>query len=102
MIQTISYSEKHKNVLNIQFGTGDIMFTKIQTEEHDGSKRFGLAFTEHYPKQIGTESNEYAGKNVDDFNEEIKMALSFDKPESITALIHSLIELQQAMFKGNL
>jgi hypothetical protein len=98
MIEKIQYSKKHNNVLELSFGTGDIMFTKIQY----ASGRFGLVFSNHHPKPIGTESNEYAGKDIDDFNEEILMSMSFDKPESITTVIHSLIELQQAMFNGTL
>lgn len=32
---------------------------------------------------------------------EVRMVMDFKKPESITALVHSLIELQQEMMKAN-
>lgn len=94
-IQTIHVG-KHENILSVEFGTGDVMFSRTIL-----STGFTLIFTENKtPAKIGEISNEFAGKNTDDMP--IKLALSFKKPEAITALIHSLVELQKDMFAGEL
>jgi len=51
---------------------------------------------------FGDVNNDYAGKSSEEMKEDIKVLLSFTKPESITAMIHSLIELQKAVFDGHL
>lgn len=94
MIENVILGTKHPEVTHVKFGTGDIMFTKLKME--DGSH--GLAFNQDTPHKIGEETNDLAGKNVDDFPSEIKVLFTFDKPESIAALIHSLIEIQKELF----
>jgi predicted CoA-binding protein len=98
MIIGTALGEKHKHVLHLQFGSGDIMFTKVKMDDDS----YGLVFAEKPGKAVGEESNEYAGKNVDDFNEEIKVLMTFSNPESATAVIHSLVEIQQAIFDKKL
>lgn len=96
MIEKVVLGMKHPDVVHVKFGLGDICFTKLQMED----KSFGLAFAESEPHKIGETTDEYSGKNIDDFKEEVKVLFTFNKPESITALIHSLIELQKAVFDG--
>lgn len=98
MIEKVVLGTKHPDVVHVQFGKGDIMFTKMQMED----KSFGLAFAQSEPHEIGETSDDYMGEKVDNFKEEVKVLFTFDKPESITALIHSLVELQKAVFKGQL
>lgn len=98
MIEKCVLGTKHPDVVHVKFGTGDIMFTKMQMED----KSFGLAFAQAEPHEIGETSDDYAGKNVDTFEEEVKVLFTFDKPESITAVIHSLVELQKAVFAGKI
>lgn len=91
MIQKITLGTKHEDVIEVQFGVGDIMFTKLIMG--DGSN--AIAFAQSIPHKIGETSDEYEGKKIDDFKEEIKVLFTFTKPESIAALILSLVELQQ-------
>lgn len=95
MIKTIQLGEKHKEVANVEFGTGDICMTKIRIDD-----LFGITFAQTEPRPIGFTHSNYANKSTDEFNEEVKVAFTFTKPESITALIHSLVELQQSMYNG--
>ena len=97
MIEKCILGDKHPDVVHVQFGTGDIMFTNLQMED---KKYFGLAFAQSEPHKIGETSDDYAGKSVDTFKEEIKVLFTFDKPESVTALINSLVEVQKAIFDG--
>lgn len=94
MITKIELGEKCKDILLIEFGTGDIMFNGVKFEGHDHA----LAFQQHEPRPIGSETEEYNGKTTDELPNETKLIMSFTKPESVTALIHSLVELQKRMF----
>lgn len=96
MIQKVVFGTQHPDVVHVQFGTGDIIFTKVQMED----KTFGLTFAQSEPHKIGETTEKYTGKSVDKFEEEVKVLFTFSNPESITALIHSLIELQKAVFNG--
>jgi hypothetical protein len=87
----------HKDVVFMTFGAGDIMFTRARQE--DMSEDNMLLFSNQSPHEIGSESDEYTGKTSDDIPD-VKVVIVFNKPESITALIHSLVELQKSVFKG--
>ena len=85
----------HENVLYLEFGYGDIMFTRgaIQGEENDSI----LIFSQDEPHEIGAETDEHKGKLSDDLPP-VSMVMHFSKPESIAALIHSLVEIQKEVF----
>jgi hypothetical protein len=95
-IITQDYSA-HKDVVFMEFGTGDIMFTKGRPEGSECDDRL-LFSNQNPPRQIGDETSEHVGKSSDDLDN-VKVVMIFNKPESITALIHSLIELQKSIFK---
>jgi len=94
MITKIQLGEKSKDVLLLEFGKGDIMFNGVSFPEHT----YGLAFQEHEPRPIGSTTDEYNGKTTDELPNETKLIMSFTRVESITAVIHSLLEVQQRMF----
>lgn len=77
----------------ITFGSGDIRMDKV--EYADGS--VGLAFAQGQPGEIGRETSEHIGKTLKDLND-VAVVMEFDKPESISALIHSLVEIQKTLF----
>jgi len=95
MIKQIEFG-KNKNCLELQFGNGDIMFHGMLFPERP--EFYCLAFSETEPRKIGAETEEFKGMTSDEIPYETKLMLSFNKPESVTALIHSLIELQKRMF----
>lgn len=66
MIKRIELGEKSKDVLLIEFGTGDIMFNGVAA----AGINFGLAFQEHEPRPIGSETKEYNGLTTDDLPNE--------------------------------
>lgn len=94
MIRAIQIGEKSKNVTEVVFGDGDIMMTRIRYD----ANLFSLALNEAPPMPIGSTTNEYAGRTVDDLPNEIKVVLSFKNPKSINALIYSLVEVQKDVF----
>lgn len=97
-IKTMQFG-KHENVLWLEFGTGDIEFTK--SREADEEFESLMFFKQHdVPHEIGEESDYYIGKTTDEVDG-IKMVLKFKKPESITALVHSLTELQKQVSLSN-
>lgn len=98
MIRKLQLGEKSHDIREVLFSSGDIMMTRIQYEPGV----FSLALAEHPQREIGETSNEYAGKTVDDFPNEIKVCLSFTNPKSLNALIHSLVELQKDVLNGEL
>lgn len=86
----------HKNVVIAEFGTGDIKMTKSHFE---GDKfQTILAFHNQTPaRKIGEVDSEWNGKTMDEVDRP-EIVMIFKKPESITALIHSLCELQKEVF----
>lgn len=88
---------RHKNVSIVTFGSGDIYMTKVKEFGFDHDNM--LCFSEIAGYRIGEESNEYDGKSVDELPN-LSVIFRFENPESITALIHSLVELQQSVFKN--
>jgi len=87
----------HPDVLFLEFGYGDIMFTRA-TEDgstHDNT----LIFSVSEPHEIGAETDEHKGKMSDDLPP-VQMVMRFRKPESIAALIHSLVEIQKELFRA--
>ena len=92
MIQ-IKYFGKHGNVLFAEFGKGDIKITKARNES-DKHNTLLMFHNNKTPHKIGEEDNEFTGKSSDELDAP-GFVMSFSKPESITALIHSLIELQK-------
>ncbi len=95
MIETKNFG-KHENVVIATFGTGDVRFTRARwmDEKHE---RLLLFFNEQTPRKIGEVSQQDAGKSSDDCDKPA-FVMEFNKPESITALIHSLVELQKELF----
>lgn len=72
------------------------MFTRSRWVENQHDSL--LIFSDVEPHEIGAESDDYLGKSSEDLPN-VKMVMEFSKPESITALIHSLVELQKSIFK---
>lgn len=86
-----------EDVTLCQFGTGDIMFNHIESAEF----KYALAFHQTPPREIGSTTTEFIGKTTDELKEmgiPPRVVLHFTRPESITALIHSLVEVQKKMF----
>jgi hypothetical protein len=71
------------------------MFSRARWQEHN--KETMLIFSEQEPHPIGSESDEYKGKLSDELPN-VQMVMEFNNPESVAALIHSLIELQKELF----
>lgn len=96
MIRKIEMGEKCKDTLELVFGNGDIMFHGLAfAEEPD---KFSLGFVEMPGRKVGDTTTEFLNMTTDEFPNETKLVLSFTNPESVTAVIHSLIELQKRMF----
>lgn len=87
---------KHKEVPTAFFGTGDIKFSKAKLNAE--SRENILFFYNDVPKEIGVVSDEDSGKTTDELPRP-EIAFVFTNPRSITALIHSLIELQKEVFE---
>lgn len=85
----------HKDVAIIHFSTGDILMTKAQESGKVADNI--LCFSEMPGHEIGDVSYEFVGKDINTLPK-ISVVMRFDKPESITALIHSLVELQKTVF----
>jgi hypothetical protein len=88
---------RHENVSIVTFGAGDIYMTKAK--EHDREYEHLLCFSEIQGYNVGDESNIYTGESLDKLPN-LSVMFRFENPESITALIHSLVELQQNVFKN--
>ena len=86
---------KHENVLFAEFGNGDILIAKAR--DVDSKHESMLMFYNQSKHEIGEESNEFLGRSSDEL-EPPEFVMSFSNPESITAVIHSLIELQKEVF----
>ncbi len=87
---------KHEEVLFADFGYGDIRITKArgQDETHESM----LIFYNQAPlKEIGSVDSEDSGKTTDEMDCP-GFVMSFSNPQSITAIIHSLAELQKQLF----
>lgn len=87
----------HPDVLYFEFGLGDIMLTRavLQNEEHESI----FIFSQAEVHEIGAETDEHKGKVSDDLPN-VQAVFRFKKPESITALIHSLVEIQKEVFRA--
>jgi len=95
MIRKIDFGDINKDVTEVMYGTGTIGMTGILFP--DEPEKYCLALRQTTPHPIGEIDPSVIGKNTDEI-EPIGCVLSFTKPESITVLIHSLIELQKRMF----
>ena len=99
MITKIEMGDKHKDVSHVQFGTGAIRMTKVEMDD----KSFGLALSINKErKKIGETDEEYRGVPIEEWHDEIKVLMTFSNPHSVNAVIHSLVELQEAIFNGML
>jgi len=87
----------HKDVTIITFGAGDILMTKAQESGKIADNL--LCYSECPGHEIGEVSYDFVGKDIDTLPK-ISVVMRFDKPESITALIHSLIELQKTVIEN--
>jgi hypothetical protein len=96
-INTGSLGEQ-ENILFIDFGFGDILMTKGRDE--DSLYQNQLLFSKGRVRNIGEESNDHEGLTSDHIPN-LKMVMRFANPESITAFIHSLSELQKEVFLLN-
>jgi len=88
---------RHQNVSIVTFGTGDIYMTKCREVDFENDNL--LCFSEIAGFQVGQESNLYEGESIDRLPN-LKVIFRFENPKSITALIHSLVELQENVFKN--
>jgi hypothetical protein len=86
----------HKDILVAEFGTGDICFAQARRIENSFETQ--LIFTNHEQREIGSISSEWNGKTTDEIGD-VKIVFDFKNPESITALVHSLLALQKEVFK---
>ena len=87
---------KHEDVLFAIFGTGDIQMVK-GCRNKEGHPNM-LMFYNQEPHEIGEENTDVVNKTTDELGVP-EFIMEFNRPESITALIHSLIELQKEVFK---
>jgi hypothetical protein len=87
----------HKEVAVIHFSTGDILMTKAQESGKVADNT--LCFSEVPGHNIGDVSYDFVGKDINTLPN-LAVVMRFDKPESITALIHSLVELQKTVFEN--
>jgi hypothetical protein len=90
---------KYDNIPYAEFGTGDISICKSRLVG-DPHQSMIILYNQE-PKEVGYEGNEWKGKNTNDLPEP-NMILRFTRPESITALVHSLMEIQQEFFKTHI
>lgn len=95
MIKTQNYG-KHPNVLIAEFGKGDVRLAKGRPVGEDIENHL-IFYNQTPPRKIGEVSNDDAGLSTDD-SEAPSLVMVFENPQSITALIHSLIELQKNFF----
>lgn len=96
MIRKIEFGEKNTDCLELRFGNGDIMFHGLMFPEE--KELYCLGFGEMPGRKVGEETNEFNNLTTDELPTPIKMVMKFSNPESVTAVIHSLIELQKRMF----
>lgn len=87
----------HEGVTIITFGAGDILMTKAQESGKVADNI--LCFSECPGHEIGEVSYDFKDKDVNELPK-VDVIMRFDKPESITALIHSLVELQKTVFEN--
>jgi hypothetical protein len=57
-----------------------------------------LIFSEVTPHEIGSETDEYKGQTSDALPN-VRVVFEFTKADSISALIHSLVEIQKDIFR---
>lgn len=95
MIRKIDFGDLNKGVTEVIYGNGTIGMTGIMFPEEP--EKYCLALRQTEAHKIGEIDPSVIGKNTDEL-EPIGVVLSFTKPESVTALIHSLIELQKRIF----
>lgn len=88
---------KHPNVKVLQFGEGDIMFSRGVDVHNNESHESLIIFSVTEPRKIGEETHAFAGKPSDELPN-IEVIFKFTKPESIAVLIHTLVEIQQQLF----
>jgi hypothetical protein len=88
---------RHESVSIVTFGIGDIYMTKAKEPDHEHENL--LCFSEIPGYNVGDESDLYKGESLDQLPN-LSVVFRFENPESITALIHSLVELQQSVFKN--
>lgn len=93
---TLNNLGKHENVLTANFGNGTIVFHKAK-DTVDAPENM-LLFNDCEKRKIGEISSEDAGKNTDEL-EKPKLVMRFSNPQSISALIHSLLEIQKSIFE---
>lgn len=87
----------HENITVAEFGTGDIKFVPCRFEE-ETTQQMILFYNQSPARGIGETDTEWAGKCVNDLPPP-EFVLRFNKPESITALIQSLLDIQLQMLK---
>jgi hypothetical protein len=93
-IKNLKFGE-HSNVLHLEFGTGDITFTRAR-EKEENSESLMIFHQNNEGHKVGEESSRFVGKSSDEIPD-IKLVMKFKRVESITALVHSLLELQECM-----
>lgn len=93
MITTAQIGET-KDVLLVELGDGDVMFHEGQSPDLPHC----LLFTNGGDGEIGKTTDEFKGYKSDELPNPVKLAINFKNPQSVAALIHSLIKLQKSMF----
>lgn len=87
---------KHEDVLWAEFGSADITFSRAKYPDEE--RETMVLFHNKQGEYIGAETEDWKGVFSDDLPKP-EFVMKFNKPESITALIHTLIELQKEFFK---
>lgn len=93
MIKTENFG-RHLQTKIVEFGTGDVLMTRT-TFESEGT--IGLLIGNHEQRKVGEITTEYNGKSSDDLPN-VEVVLAFKNPQSVGALIHSLMEVQKELF----
>ena len=95
-IKTVQFGV-HKDVTHATFGSGDIMMTAA-SDQPGGSENMLVFSLFDIPRKIGEVEPGWLGKPTDEIPN-VKIVFQFTDTHSITALVQSLLEVQDQMFK---
>lgn len=88
---------KHKNVLHLQFGNGDIMFCNARAVDRDVDNQ--MLFVQGTPHPIGTFFHDLKGKSTEELTN-LQVMFEFDNVKSLESLIGAFESLKNSMTKA--
>lgn len=88
----------HNDIVHATFGQGDIMMVAASNEP-GGPESMLVISLFNTPRKIGEVEPEWMGKSTDEIPN-VKIVFQFTEPHSITALVQSLLQVQDQMFKN--